>query len=260
MYGGDMHSSVVFDLELEDEDGCIQVGLQADYVHNVIILIKNLISCTDVLEQKVRSDTAEIIKDMNDGNQMMRMNKDDLTNIGMGLKEYGHDVRMRTAEGGGAEYLRQLHYQFLYVVNKTVRKAYIIDPNFKSNFYISCASPQYKQILQSVPEVFVGQASQLKGLIRLLCTQVEKCFEDEGIYTPPWRKESAMLSKWFPTRRLDMDVSSQLGELQNKDSRTISPASTDSIASSYRMITGFNLDVAGCSQGSSRTNSAVLFN
>eukprot|EP01023_Acetabularia_acetabulum_P007999 TRINITY_DN13489_c0_g1_i5.p1 TRINITY_DN13489_c0_g1~~TRINITY_DN13489_c0_g1_i5.p1 ORF type:complete len:277 (-),score=40.86 TRINITY_DN13489_c0_g1_i5:921-1751(-) len=235
----DIYQQVFFDIEMDDGGSDCEESVQMDHVRNTVVLVKNLASSSDILEQQIRKDTVKVIQQMNEEGLMHSNGKYDLVQLGLGLKELGHDVRMRTAEKGGnwgKEYLRQLHYQFLYAVCKSANKAFIIDPNFKSNFYISCASREYNAILQHVPEAFVGQPSQLKGLIRLLCGQVEKCFAAEDIYTPPWRKESAMLTKWFPTRRFDNDV-------DRTDSRTVSsPSSSDGSMSSFKLITGFNLD------------------
>eukprot|EP01026_Neomeris_dumetosa_P026801 TRINITY_DN2180_c0_g1_i4.p1 TRINITY_DN2180_c0_g1~~TRINITY_DN2180_c0_g1_i4.p1 ORF type:complete len:297 (-),score=49.59 TRINITY_DN2180_c0_g1_i4:1571-2461(-) len=236
--GHDALPQTVFDMEIEEDEDGFEDSFVPDSVRNLVVLVKNLTTTTDILEQKIRQDVEEVIQEMNNG-CLTRNSRYDLSIVGAKLKAMGHDVRVRTAEGGGREYLRQLHYQFLYIVSKVAKKAFIIDPNFKSNFCITCTSPEFRTLLSHVPETFVGQASQLKGLIRLLCGQVEKCFADEGIYTPPWRKESAMLTKWFPTRRFDMEVQNGFGSCAEKDSRPSSKSSSESF--SFRLITGFDL-------------------
>jgi uncharacterized protein (TIGR01615 family) len=125
------------------------------------------------------------------------------------LRGQGHDVRIRTAlgGGGGGECLRNLRHQFL-TLNMTgqdgVRVECIIDPSFAEQWGIARPTPAYAHMVAALPQVYVGAA--IEPLVDFLCSELAAAFRAEGATLPPWRAADAMLSKWRPRRSVDCDM------------------------------------------------------
>jgi uncharacterized protein (TIGR01615 family) len=84
---------------------------------------------------------------------------------------------------------------------------YVVDPHFKQQFEVSQPSAAYAAALELVPPEFVGTCSRLVPLVHALCAEMAASFEAMGLTLPPWRRASAMLSKWQPSRCHDVCVS-----------------------------------------------------
>lgn len=72
----------------------------------------------------------------------------------------------------------------------------ILDPYFKSQFEIQYPSHSYYNILEHVPDAFIGTLSRLEELVKLLCCEMQRSFREAGLPLPPWRVYKAIMSKW----------------------------------------------------------------
>lgn len=61
-------------------------------------------------------------------------------------------------------------------------------------------------IWDSLPDVFVGQVSQLVRLVRLLCAELALNFEWQGAVLPPWRTYTTYISRWVSKHVTDSIV------------------------------------------------------
>lgn len=61
-------------------------------------------------------------------------------------------------------------------------------------------------IWDSLPDVFVGQVSQLVRLVRLLCAELVLNFESQGAVLPPWRTYTTYISRWVSKHVTDSIV------------------------------------------------------
>lgn len=75
----------------------------------------------------------------------------------------------------------------------------VIELNFRAEFEMARASEEYNQLINRLPEVFVGKAERLKALIKILCSAAKKCMKDKKMHLAPWRKHKYMQSKWMGT-------------------------------------------------------------
>lgn len=66
----------------------------------------------------------------------------------------------------------------------------------------------YNEVLHSIPEVYVGIASRLRPLVRVLGAEMAAAFAAAGAVTPPWRTPASLLSKWLPKVSRDRNSSS----------------------------------------------------
>jgi uncharacterized protein (TIGR01615 family) len=126
------------------------------------------------------------------------------------LAGVGYRVTTREAVGGGTDFLHNLRHTFLFVLGETSTpespSLTLVEPCLRDHFEISSPPPAYKQLLDSLPLVFVGDKPRLTSLVTLLCQEMALAFCASGRMLPPWRQCRSMLSKWFPGHMKDTDV------------------------------------------------------
>ncbi|KAG7587346.1 PDDEXK-like [Arabidopsis thaliana x Arabidopsis arenosa] len=77
----------------------------------------------------------------------------------------------------------------------------IIDLDFKSQFELAKQTQAYKDMTEMLPKVFVATEWRLRRVVSLVCGEMKKSMEKEGMSRPPWRSSRYMLSKWLPENR-----------------------------------------------------------
>lgn len=80
-------------------------------------------------------------------------------------------------------------------------KRVIIDLDFKSQFELAKQTQAYKDITEMLPTVFVATEGRLRRVVSLVCGEMKKSMEKEGMSRPPWRTSRYMQSKWLPENR-----------------------------------------------------------
>ncbi|KAF3435914.1 hypothetical protein FNV43_RR23006 [Rhamnella rubrinervis] len=96
------------------------------------------------------------------------------------------------------------NYEFIDVVVQSAGTSsrYFVDLDFAAEFQIARPSSQYASLLQSLPSVFVGNAEELKRIVRAMCDAAKRSLKSRDLSVPPWRKNRYMQNKWFaPYRR-----------------------------------------------------------
>ena len=144
------------------------------------------------------------------------------------LVNIGYTVAVRTAMGGGPgqDCFHNLHHEFLIVAER--HQEIIIDCHFKDQFRIGQHTQQYQQVLNGLPEVFVGSATRLAPLVELLCSEMAVAFKECSVTCPPWRHPRSMISKWLPAKAQDTLVGRSSAN-QARSSRSDSLSSDDEV-------------------------------
>jgi len=73
----------------------------------------------------------------------------------------------------------------------------IIDIDFKSQFELARPTQYYKELIDSLPLIFVGRENKLCKIISLLCSAAKQSLREKGLHVPPWRTTTYMQSKWL---------------------------------------------------------------
>lgn len=97
-------------------------------------------------------------------------------------------------------------------------KRLIVDVDFKSQFEVARPTESYRELTDALPLIFVGDEIKLNQIISLLCSAAKESLRERGLYLPPWRTTTYMLSKWLSESCLRDPVSRTI--------RTASGAST----------------------------------
>ncbi|XP_073128353.1 uncharacterized protein [Henckelia pumila] len=77
----------------------------------------------------------------------------------------------------------------------------IVDLDFRSQFGLARPTPNYEQLRDALPLIFVGNEEKIDKLVCLVCSAAEQSLTERGLYIPPWRKQSHMKSKWLSQNR-----------------------------------------------------------
>lgn len=75
----------------------------------------------------------------------------------------------------------------------------VIELNFRGEFEMARPSQQYKTLVDTLPELFVGKSERLRNIVRIMCAAAKKCMKDNNMHMGPWRKQKYMQSKWLST-------------------------------------------------------------
>nr|AFK41991.1 unknown [Medicago truncatula] len=73
----------------------------------------------------------------------------------------------------------------------------IVDIDFKSQFELARPTQYYKELIDSLPLIFVGRENKLCKIISLLCSAAKQSLREKGLHVPPWRTTTYMQSKWL---------------------------------------------------------------
>ena len=73
----------------------------------------------------------------------------------------------------------------------------VVDMEFRSQFELARPTVTYKEMINSLPLIFVGTEEKLNRIIPLLCSAAKTSLKENGLHVPPWRKPAYMQSKWL---------------------------------------------------------------
>ncbi|WCJ43419.1 hypothetical protein M5689_024157 [Euphorbia peplus] len=114
-------------------------------------------------------------------------------------------------------------YEYIEVMNKSTRL--IVEMELKSQFELARPTQSYKELMKSVPSVFVGSEERLNNIISVLCSAAKHSLKEKGLHIPPWRKTKFMQSKWVSKNCKKISIF----ELQNSPESTTNSSCCPSI-------------------------------
>lgn len=119
------------------------------------------------------------------------------------LRELGHNAAICKTRWDSAGGNTSGNYEFIDVVVQSESRPnrYFIDLDFGAQFQIARPSAYYARLLQSLPANFIGNAEDLKRIVRVMCNAAKKSLKSTELSVPPWRKNRYMQNKWFASYR-----------------------------------------------------------
>lgn len=190
---------------------------------------------------------------------LLEENEPDTILLATKLSNVGYSVVVRAALGGGAACFRNLRHEFLSVRGSGDYEGveYIVEPRFREQFLISHPTEEYSELLEHVPDVFVGTSSRLIPVVQVLCAEMADSFQIKNLTLPPWRRTQSMLSKWMPNKARDTSfcrLSDPLPEPSNPFTRISDPTHLlTSLSSSELDLTSRALSVTAYTAGTIST-------
>ncbi|GAX77427.1 hypothetical protein CEUSTIGMA_g4872.t1 [Chlamydomonas eustigma] len=123
----------------------------------------------------------------------------------------------------------------------------VIDPNFKDQFHTPNMTQRYSKIWSMLPDVFVGQASQLSPLLQLLCYELSLVFESQGKQLPPWRTFPATVGRWLSNCCVDLAIPASAGPgASSQVSKIMLSAQVTSSSQSSKRLGNQRPEGSGC--------------
>ncbi|KAK2992235.1 hypothetical protein RJ640_005722 [Escallonia rubra] len=84
-----------------------------------------------------------------------------------------------------------------YVDVNVAGTRYIVDVFLAGEFEIARPTDLYASLLDALPPVFVGEAEELKRVVRLMCSATKESMKTMEMHVPPWRRYGYVQAKWF---------------------------------------------------------------
>uniref|UniRef100_A0A0E0L4Q7 Uncharacterized protein n=1 Tax=Oryza punctata TaxID=4537 RepID=A0A0E0L4Q7_ORYPU len=75
----------------------------------------------------------------------------------------------------------------------------VIEPSFRGEFEMARGGAGYRALVSALPEVFVGRAERLRGVVRVMSAAAKQCARESSMHMAPWRKQRYMEAKWLAT-------------------------------------------------------------
>ncbi|CAM8979543.1 unnamed protein product [Rhodiola kirilowii] len=86
-------------------------------------------------------------------------------------------------------------YEYIDIVTDNTR--YIVELSLADHFNIARPTSHYATLLETVPEIFIGTAEEMKQVVKLMCQGMKVSMGSRDMKVPPWRKYEYMKAKWF---------------------------------------------------------------
>lgn len=129
--------------------------------------------------------------------------------VALELQRRGYSVVVRRITDSRKYWTKSMTSTFICCVDESTGwpVEYIIDPNFKALFQCGYMTEHYLYFWDSLPQVFVGMPCQLLPSVQLVCEEMALSFLEAGRPVPPWRSQSATLSRWMSDVFTELPVS-----------------------------------------------------
>ena len=199
---------LVFDLEISPEQQR-EEEVELDITH--IQSIQTLLGTSDPYLLEVTTPSLLPFDQVTDCLYMQlrrltdRLSGKSVDDIANEMLKNNFNVIKRTVNNNLERSVHRLHHVFLVVLRPKElasvwdgeQEEIIIQTHFREQFITGCDQPQCAAFAKHLPESFVAEASTFRELIVLIAAQMEEAFLQGDESLPPWRAESAVLSKWF---------------------------------------------------------------
>ncbi|XP_065875538.1 uncharacterized protein [Euphorbia lathyris] len=121
--------------------------------------------------------------------------------VSLKLQAGGYNCSICKSKWKSSPEIQAGEHTYLEVVEKSNSKKgeirVIIELNFRGEFEMARANKEYNNLINNLPEIYVGKSERLKDLIKILCSSAKKCMKEKKMHLGPWRKHKYMQSKWL---------------------------------------------------------------
>ncbi|EPS70512.1 hypothetical protein M569_04251 [Genlisea aurea] len=209
---GEKFDSVRCDPELEnssEEDECCQEAESDDFWERQSQHLQSTICRTTSLESQIRKITNHVL-DGETGNGCgctehfsSACRKCLMEDVCRNLRNAGFDSAICTSKWRSSPDIPSGQHTFLDVVDNSNPKKgqvrVVIEFNFRAEFEMARANQHYKELINQLPETFVGKIERLLGVLKIMSSATKKCMKEKKMHMGPWRKHSYMQAKWLRT-------------------------------------------------------------
>ncbi|KDP24117.1 hypothetical protein JCGZ_25774 [Jatropha curcas] len=195
----------------DDEDNSCTVEGNRKFWETQNELLKATLYRTSSFETKIRQTTKDAIREIKQLGLHCRCHNPATgecrnclrKEISLRLRTKGYNCAICKSKWKSSQEIPSGEHTYLEVIEKLSSKKgevrVVIELNFRAEFEIARASEDYNQLMNNLPEIFIGKAERLKALIKILCSAGKMCMKEKKMHLGPWRKHKYMQSKWLGT-------------------------------------------------------------
>ncbi|RRT34800.1 hypothetical protein B296_00052780 [Ensete ventricosum] len=142
-------------------------------------------------------DAAEAVKLLADASNLMektrncKRKEDSIKAVTAGLRSLGYDASICKSR-----WKKTSSYQYIDVIVRGGERL-LVDMDFRSEFEIARSTKSYREVLQSLPSVFVGAEDRVNQIVAVVSEAARKSLKKRGLHVPPWRRPEYMRAKWL---------------------------------------------------------------
>ncbi|KAF9622407.1 hypothetical protein IFM89_031210 [Coptis chinensis] len=121
-----------------------------------------------------------------------------MSDISDGLCKAGYNSAICKSKWISSSDIPSGEHIYIDVVDKNTKKGevrVVIELNFQAEFEMARASKEYNQLVDRLPEVFVGKAERLRTLIKIMCSAAKTCTREKKMHMGPWSKHKKNLPR-----------------------------------------------------------------
>ncbi|CAL4961428.1 unnamed protein product [Urochloa decumbens] len=125
-----------------------------------------------------------------------------LRHVAERLRDAGYNSALCTSKWTRSPDIPSGEHSYVDVVvqtrsGKAVRV--VVELSFRAEFEVARAGAEYRALVAALPEVFVGRADRLRGVVKAMCAAAKQCMKENNMHMGPWRKHKYMQAKWLGT-------------------------------------------------------------
>ncbi|CAO2182913.1 unnamed protein product [Urochloa humidicola] len=156
------------------------------------------LSKTSPAESRIRADTEAAIKSMRDasccsctgrpaaGGDCRRCM---LRRVAERLRDAGYNSALCTSKWTRSPDIPSGEHSYVDVVvqtrsGKAVRV--VVELSFRAEFEVARAGAEYRALVAALPEVFVGRADRLRGVVKAMCAAAKQCMKENNMHISTW--------------------------------------------------------------------------
>ncbi|KAF4385279.1 hypothetical protein G4B88_026562 [Cannabis sativa] len=143
-----------------------------------------------------------------------------LSQISDGLGKQGYNASLCKSTSRSSDQFLFGEHKFVDVVenigkNRTKEVRVIIEINLRSEFEMSSglvSTEEYKELVQLLPELYIGKAERLDMVINIMCLAAKMCMKHNNMHLAPWRTYQYMCAKWLGPYKRDNKTSNNTSQ------------------------------------------------
>ncbi|KAF3794486.1 hypothetical protein EJ110_NYTH07305 [Nymphaea thermarum] len=119
------------------------------------------------------------------------------------LRKAGHNAAVCRSKWRSSPDIPAGEHSYIDVIDNAERNddgaaaRVVIELDFRAEFEMARGSSEYNQLVNRLPEVFVGKPDRLKEVIKTACTAGKRCMKEKKMHLGPWRRQKYMHAKWL---------------------------------------------------------------
>ncbi|CAL9074340.1 unnamed protein product [Musa acuminata var. zebrina] len=177
-----------------DDDLAAEPTIASADARDAAEAVKGLVLCTSQTEIKLLADASNLMEK----SRNCKRKEEYIKAVTAGLRSLGYDASICKSRWKKTSSVAAGEYQYIDVIVGGGERL-LVDVDFRSEFEIARSTKRYREVLQSLPSVFVGEEDRVNKIVAVVSQAARKSLKKKGLHVPPWRRPEYMRAKWLST-------------------------------------------------------------